>query len=160
MGKSKVYIESSTISYLTAWPSRDIVVNAKQKLTHDWWTQRNRFEMFISETVIEEIEEGDPQAAEARLRIVVGIPILQVNESVKSLARTLLQTGAIPPKSEADAVHIACATMYEMDFLITWNQKHIATDARRHLIEAAVSDSGFLLPRLLTPEQHLLTMEY
>lgn len=159
MEKSRIYVESSTISYLTARRSRDIVLNAKQELTHEWWELRDRFDLFVSETVVEEISEGDPEAAEARLQVVQGIPLLVINEAIKPLAQALLRAGAVPIKSETDAVHIAYSAVYEMDFLITWNQKHIATDARRRFIEDVLLDSGFHLPRLLTPEQHLLTME-
>ena len=67
-----------------------------------------------------------------------------------------MQTGAIPEKSKADAVHIAYSAIYGMDFLITWNQKHIAANAKRRLIEAVLLDSGFRLPQLFTPEQHLV----
>ena len=115
--------------------------------------------MFISNSVIEEISEGDPEAAEARLQIAEGISVLAMNEAVIPLGQILLRTGAVPQKSEADAVHIAYSAVFGMDFLVTWNQKHIATDARRRLIEAVLIDSGFRLPRLLTPEQHLLAME-
>ena len=65
--KPKVYIESSTISYLTARPTRNIIVDAKQELTRDWWDRRDRYELFISETVVEEIADGDPDAARLRL---------------------------------------------------------------------------------------------
>jgi hypothetical protein len=63
-------------------------------------------------------------------------------------------------KSGADAVHVAYTAIHGMDILLTWNQKHIATDMKRRLIEAVILDFGFRLPRLLTPEQHLLSMEH
>ena len=91
--------------------------------------------------------------------IVREMSILAVNEKIKSLAQDLLQARAIPAKSEADAEHIAYSAVYDMDFLITWNQKHIATNANRRLVEAVLLDAGFRLTRLLTPEQHLFLME-
>jgi len=159
MKKPKVYIESSTISYLTAWPSRDIVVNARQKLTHEWWARRNRYELFISSTVIEEITDGDPEAARARLEIVKGLAVLPLTTAVERLTVALLKAEAVPEKSKLDASHIAHAAVHGMDFLITWNQKHIATDKNRKQIEAIIEEHGFIPPRLLTPERHLIFEE-
>ena len=114
--------------------------------------------MYISQTVIDEIRLGNTVAAGLRIEAVKGIPSLELVPSIQPLARALLQTGAIPEKSEADAVHIAYTAVHRMDVLLTWNQKHIATDMKRRLIESVILDFGFRLPRLLTPEQHLLSM--
>ena len=158
-GKPKVYLESSTISYLTARPTEEPIRKAKQILTRRWWEHREGFDLYISQTVIDEIADGDPQAAEARLEITRKISLLEINEVIKPLAQALMRTGAIPMKSEADADHIAYSAVYGMDFLVTWNQKHIAENVQRRLIEAVLLDSGFRLPRLWTPERHLLMME-
>ena len=157
--KPKVYVESSTISYLTARPSRDVVVSAKQKLTHEWWNQRDRYELFISNTVIEEITMGDPEAAEARLKIAKKFTILPLTEMVERLTDALLESEAVPEKSKLDASHIAHATAHCMDFLITWNQKHIATDKKRKQIEVIIEKFGFQPPQLLTPERHIIFEE-
>jgi len=159
LDKPKVYLESSTISYLTARPTDEPIRKAKQILTRLWWEQREKFDFYISQTVLEEIADGDTQAAEARLEIAKDIPILESNDKIKPLAHAFLRAGAIPAKSVADAEHIAYSAIYGMDFLITWNQKHIATNANRWLIEAVLLDAGFRLTRLLTPEQHLFLME-
>jgi len=158
-GKPTVYVESSTISYLTARPTEEPIRKAKQILTRQWWQRRELFDLYISQTVVDEIRLGDKIAANLRIDAAKEIPILELIPAVQPLAKTLLQTGAIPAQSEADAVHIAYATAHGLDVLLTWNQKHIATDLKRRLIEAVVLDCGFRLPRLLTPEQHLLSME-
>ena len=158
-GKPKVYIESSTISYLTARPTEEPIRKAKQILTHQWWQHRESFELYISQAVIDEIRLGDKIAADLRVDAVKGIAFLEFVPAIQPLTQALLQTGAIPPKSEADAAHIAYTAVYGLDILLTWNQKHIATDMKRRLIEAVIIDAGYRLPRLLTPEQHLLTME-
>ena len=157
--KPKIYVESSTISYLTARPTDEPIRKAKQILTRQWWELRESFELYISQTVVDEIELGDRNAADLRIRAVIGIPILEQIPSIQPLTQALLRTGAIPMKSEADAVHVAYTAVHGMNVLLTWNQKHIATDAKRRLIEAVILDFGFRLPRLLTPEQHLLSME-
>ena len=157
--KPKIYIESSTISYLTARPTEEPIRKAKQILTRQWWQRRESFDLYISQTVVDEIRLGDKIAAGLRIDAVKGIPILEIAPAIQPLAKALLRTGAIPVQSEADAVHIAYAAIHELDILLTWNQKHIATDMKRRLIEAVILDFGLRLPRLLTPEQHLLSME-
>lgn len=159
IAKPKIYVESSTISYLTARPSRDIIINAKQELTRQWWELRNRFELFISDTVIEEISEGDPNAVEARLEIIAGISVLLLDDNVDRLAKHFLTSNAVPGNSGADARHIAFAAVFSMDFLITWNQKHIATDRKRKQIEAIIEEFGCKSPKLLTPERHIIFEE-
>jgi hypothetical protein len=158
-GKPKVYLESSTISYLTARPTEEPIRKAKQILTRQWWEYRERFDFFISQTVLDEIEKGDPQAAAARLKFVRDIPRLEIDEAIKPLAKALLRAGVIPVNEEADAEHIAYSAIYGMHFLITWNQRHIATNVARRKIDAVLLDHDCRAPRLLTPEQHLLTME-
>lgn len=157
--KLKIYVESSTISYLTARPTEEPIRKAKQILTRQWWKLRESFNLFISQTVVDEIELGDRSAAGLRLQAAEGLPILELVPAIEPLSQALLRTKAIPVNSEADAVHIAYTAAHGMDVLLTWNQKHIATDMKRRLIEAVILDFGFRLPRLLTPEQHLLSLE-
>jgi predicted nucleic acid-binding protein len=158
-GKPKVYLESSTISYLTARPTEEPIRKAKQILTRRWWERRESFELYISETVIAEIIDGDRQAAELRLQAIEGIPILPLDEKVERLAQTLLALGAVPEPLEADAQHIAFASIFGFDFLITWNQKHIATEKKKRQIEAIIEGFALKPPKLFTPEQHLIFEE-
>lgn len=69
--RQKVYIETSIISYLVSRPSRDLLVNASQVMTREWWdNHRNSFDIFVSELVIEEIIRGDQQMATARIAVI------------------------------------------------------------------------------------------
>ena len=105
--RPKVYIESSTISYLTSRPTEEPIRKAKQILTRLWWERKDFFDLYISQTVVDEIRLGDTVAAGLRIDSVHGIPILEFVPAIQHLTQALLQTGAIPEKSEADAVHIA-----------------------------------------------------
>lgn len=59
MDKKTVYVETSIISYLTARPSSHLLAAAWQKTTVDGWdTQRSRFDLYISATVMEEAQRG------------------------------------------------------------------------------------------------------
>lgn len=149
-----VYIESSVISYLTSRPSRDLVTAARQTITVEWWEERrSKYEMYISALVEEEISRGDPQASKLRLSVVEEIPALDVSEEAKNLAKDLLKFGAIPANSEEDALHIGIAAANGIDFLLTWNFKHINNAETKEAIIKVVEHHGFVCPTLCSPEE-------
>ena len=151
MGKPRVYVETSVISYLTALPSRDLVVAAHQQVTTDWWSERQRFELLVSDAVLEEIVRGDAVAAARRLAAVQGLAVLSVAPAAEALARAFLQAAAMPSKAALDAVHVAIAATHGVDFLVTWNCTHIANASVREKIEAACRAAGFRPPVICTP---------
>jgi predicted nucleic acid-binding protein len=151
--KPKVYLETSVISYLTAWPSRDLVKAAHQQVTQEWWNTRERFDLYISQVVLREAGSGDPAAARLRLESLSGIPILTASPEASALAQQLVARGSLPTKAAVDAVHIAVAVVNGMDYLLTWNCTHIANAAMRHKIEAICRQSGYEPVVLCTPEQ-------
>lgn len=151
---SKVYLETSIISYLTAKPSNDIRAAANQNITIEWWeTQRNRFNLYVSEFVIAEISLGNPEAAAKRLAIAGNIDELEVTEDIRFLGKLLITQGPIPIKAEIDAYHIAVAAANGMDYLLTWNCTHIANAAMRSKIEATCRSHGFEPPVICTPQE-------
>ena len=149
-----VYIESSIISYLTARPSRDVVTASRQAITAEWWRDRKGFfEVYISALVVEEISGGDPIAAAQRLRAVAGIASLETTEQAETLSEILLQSKAVPANSARDALHIAIAATQGVQFLLTWNFKHINNAETRALIARVVVESGWQCPVLCSPEE-------
>jgi hypothetical protein len=151
--KPRVYIETSVISYLTARISRDVVVAGRQAVTLDWWERhRERFDLFISELVEEELLRGDPEAAALRARKVNGIESLDVSQSAEQLAEKSLSSATAPTGSEEDALHIAIASAQGMDYLLTWNFKHINNVHKKAAVLAVVESCGFCCPALCSPE--------
>lgn len=155
MSRKRVYLESSVISYLTAKPSNDILKLSKQRVTKTWWKNRERYDLYISEVVLEEIGLGDEFAALARLEAVVGIELLSRSVAVNELTRMLLIGNAVPERSREDAFHIAIAAIHKVDYLLTWNQKHIANTQKREQINNAIRGFGLVPPLILTPEEFL-----
>jgi hypothetical protein len=154
--KRKVYLETSVISYLTAWPSRDLLVAAHQQITHDWWRNRRQsFDLFISATVIDEVSAGDAQAAAERLAVLQDLPIFEADEDALRLAQTLVQNVPLPPQAGVDSVHIALAVVNGMDYLLTWNCRHIANAALRGRVEEVCRSQGYKPPIICTPEELL-----
>lgn len=152
--KPKVYIETSVISYLTARASRDVVVAARQAITREWWEEhRERFDVFISELVEEELAQDDPVAEALRAEKVEGIESMHISEEAEYLAEKLISTGTVPVGSEEDALHIATAAAHGMDYLLTWNFKHINNAEMKAAIIAVVESCGFNCPALCSPEE-------
>ena len=150
----RIYLESTIPSYVVARPARDLLQAARQQLTRDWWdSQRAKHELFTSQVVLDEITFGEKAMAQLRLETLQAVPLLQVTDEVKELARKIQTSGLLPVTSDRDATHIALASFYEMDILLSWNCRHIANAAiqtrLRHLVEVA----GFTLPVICTPEE-------
>lgn len=152
--RPKVYIETTILSYLTAWPSRDLVTAAHQQITREWWqTRRQNFDLFTSQLVIDEAREGDPDAANRRLEVLDDIPLPEPGDDVAELAQALIEQVPFPQRAAADALHIAIAVVSGMDYLLTWNCRHIANAARRGAIESVCQSRGYETPIICTPEE-------
>ncbi|MGH9423405.1 MAG: type II toxin-antitoxin system VapC family toxin, partial [Thermoanaerobaculia bacterium] len=145
--RSKLYVETSVISYLTARPSRDVISLGHQQLTREWWTNAvAEFELFASRLVVAEAQVGDPAAATARLVVLEPITLLAETAESLALAKTLLAGGGLPDKAASDALHIAIATVHGMDYLVTWNCKHIANARMLRFVSEACRAAGFEVP--------------
>jgi predicted nucleic acid-binding protein len=153
--KHKVYIETSVISYLTAWRSRDIVIAGNQETTKEWWERRADFDIFISQFVLDEAAAGDVQASAARLLALQDIVELEVIEQVATIGEELLIQTALPSKAGLDALHVAIAALHGMNYLLTWNCKHIANPAQRVKIESVIRSFGYQPPIICTPQELL-----
>lgn len=151
---AKVYLETSFVSYLVARRSRDLIVAARQQLTNDWWDyERQKYELFVSELVVQEASVGDSTEIAKRLNVLAGLPLLDINNEVTFLVNELLSKGILPPKAGSDAVHIAVATVNRMDYLLSWNCKHIANAHVRKMTERTFRDLGYESPAICTPEE-------
>jgi predicted nucleic acid-binding protein len=151
--KSKVYVETTVVSYLTARESRDPIGVAHQALTRRWWKRRKRFDLYCSQVVVREAAAGDAEAAQRRSTALKGVPSLEINDRVKELAAALAKAAALPRKATEDAIHIALATVHGMDYLLTWNCTHIANAEIRNVVAAVAFDHGYGVPVICTPEE-------
>ena len=153
MKKPSVYIETSVISYLAARLSRDWIVAAHQQLTHDWWKKdRMRFELYASQFVLNEASSGDPEVAQLRLNLLQEISLLDMNDIAKQFSKELLTRKIVPHKASEDAVHIALSVVYRVDYLLTWNCKHIANLHQWRGIQQMCLAYGYSIPMMCTPE--------
>lgn len=151
-----VYIETSILGYLTARPSRNLVLVANAEVTREWWdTRRSAFELYTSQAVLREVAKGDAEMAFRRLEILRDFPLLDLNQSVLDLAEQFLGRSNLPTKADVDAIHIAAATIHSMDYLLTWNCKHIANAQIQGKLAEISLDFGYELPILCTPYELL-----
>jgi hypothetical protein len=98
--KPKVYVETTVISYLTARPSNELVAAAHQEITKEWWAiKRERFELFVSELVLQEAGAGDQEASQRRLGILASIPLLKPDQQTRRLASLLASSTNIPQRA-------------------------------------------------------------
>ena len=154
--RETVYLETTIPSYLTSRPTRDLIVSARQQVTREWWeARRSGFDLFISQVVIDEVADGDPQIAQKRLDILKGIPLLSITEDGISLAKRILDSGTLPEKAARDAAHIAVSTVHGMLYLVTWNCKHLANAEIFERVGRVCALAGFLCPVICTPDELL-----
>ena len=152
--RAKVYIETTIPSYLVARPSRDLLIAAHQQITRDWWEFRGpQFDLYVSEPVLEEAAAGDAILAKKRLEVLSDIRVLALTEGILKLAQSLVAQGPIPPKAAGDALHIAVATVYACEYLLTWNCRHIANAEIQRTARLVARRQGFELPAICTPEE-------
>ena len=149
-----IYVETTIFGYLTARSTNNVVAAARQEVTQTWWaTRRDAFALFVSELVLEEAADGDPEAAERRLAIASRLPLVNVTERALVLAPELQALARLPARAGADALHIALAAVHGMDYLLTWNLRHIANAELRPRLERACRIHGYRPPILCTPDE-------
>ena len=154
MTKKTVYIETSVVSYLTARPTADLLGAAWQKVTLDWWeTQRSRFDLYTSEVTVQEAGRGDREARARRLAALSDIPLLPITEAVGSLATALVRGPALPAKAVNDALHVAVAAVHGVDYLLTWNYRHLDNAETKPVIRNTCARHGYPAPEICTPRE-------
>lgn len=151
---SSVYIETTIVSYLASRTSEDVVLAGHQQVTRDWWTSRRPlFELFCSAVVKREAAAGDPEAAARRLSFLDGIPMLEITPEAVRLAHDFTGKGALPKIAQEDALHIAIAAAHGIDYLLTWNCKHIANAEIYRAVSRVCDDGGVEAPQICTPDE-------
>ena len=147
-----VYLETTFISYLVARPSRDVIVAGHQQTTQEWWAnRRSEFDCSVSQVVIDEASVGDPAEVQKRLAIIGGLPALDVTETAESLTRAIMAAGILPPHAFPDAAHVAVSAVHAVDYLLTWNCRHLANPYLQKELRTFMAGRGLVLPEICTP---------
>lgn len=137
--KPTVYVETSVVSYLTSRPSNDAVISSRQQATRHLWDEySDYFEFIVSDLVVTEIKRGDESVVQQRIKTVSNLTTLQTTSTSNKVAQLLIDFGALPAKAWTDAQHISIATVNSLDYLISWNFKHIVNETVRYILTKSV----------------------
>ena len=152
----RIYFETSFFGYLTSRPSRDLLKAARQQVTLDLWDlRRSAFTPLISGLVLQEAALGDPQAALLRLQACEEADSLQISLEAQNLGQRLMDVGAVPQTEPQDALHLALATLAQVDYIVTWNFKHMVGPSAKALLVKHIERLGYAAPLIATPEELL-----
>ncbi len=152
MPKPTVYLETTVIGHLVGRIHPDPTVAGKQISTREWWaTAADQFQLFVSELVVGECGDGDPEAAAERLALLTSIERLKASQASNDLAKQLVAGHAVPATELRDAAHISLAAVLGIQYLTTFNFKHIANPATRSKIEFICRSAGYNPPTICTP---------
>lgn len=157
MSKPTVYIETTVIGHIAAWDRADLLVAARQLQSRRWWATRDRFEIAVSQIVVDECSAGDVVAAADRLALIAGMPILAITDDARALAYELVARNGIPATEPRDALHISLAATNGIQYLVTLNFTHIANAETRLLIEQICRDFDCTPPLICSPDELLGT---
>ena len=151
--RPKVYVETTVVSYLVARPSDNVTVSDRQRSTRRLWEEYfDAFEFVTSDIVLEEAERGDPREAKRRITLLDDLRTLPLSLEAAAFAHKLIEAGAVPPQSLSDAQHIAIAVVHSIEYLVSWNYKHIVNETKRQHIKDVCLAAGYQPTILSTPE--------
>ena len=149
-----VYVETSIIRYLRQKPSTQVVLAARQLLTHQWWNdERTNYQLVASQFVIDEASAGNPTLAAERLQLLAGIPLLPLDAAIADIADEIMSRAILPEKARTDALHIAAVAHHRIQYLLTWNCRHIANARILPRIHNVLNDLLLPVPVICTPEE-------
>ena len=155
MNNPRTYVETSIPSfYLDPRDAPDIV--ARRNWTRRWWASaRDRYELVTSVAVLDELGSGDPSRSAERLALVRELPLLEIDHAIVDIVAAYIRHHVMPADPAGDALHLAIASYYKCDFLVTWNCNHLANANKFGHIRRVNTILGLYVPALVTPLQLL-----
>lgn len=115
MSNPSVYVETTVVGHIAARQQPDIIVAARQLSSRRWWEIRERYQLVVSQIVVDECSAGDSVAASERLQLIDGILVLAVSSDARNLADQLMMRHGIPESEPRDALHISIAAVSRYD---------------------------------------------
>jgi len=154
---SSVFIETSVPSAYVSVRQDPSSVH-RREATRQWWGEQiSLYAPYVSEGVIDELALGNWPGKSEALALVEPLPRLVIDLEVTTVARRYVEERLVPQKLGGDALHLATACVYEFDFLLTWNIRHLANPNKQEHLTIINRRLGLLTPIIVTPE--MLWME-
>jgi predicted nucleic acid-binding protein len=148
-----IYLETSFISACVS-TRLDAASRRRRKVSLEWWqTTKLGHQEFISDAVLTELGHPLYPHSERALAFVEGTPVLTITASMVSLAEALIKRKAMPQSLTGDALHVAMATVSGMEYILTWNVKHLANPNKARHVHGICSEFGYIAPRIIRPDQ-------
>jgi len=149
---SSVYIETSVPSaYVTT--RTDPGSLHRREATREWWRdQLARYDVWVSDAVVLELEQGNWPGREEALALVEPLRQLPIDAEVIGVAERYVAERLVPAELGGDAAHLAAACVHEIDFLLTWNIRHLANPNKLRHLTVVNRRMGLLTPQIVTPE--------
>ena len=157
--KPRIYVETSVISYLAARPSSDAINATRQHFSYQLWQKHRQLDLLVSDAVLAEVQIGDDDAVRNRLVYCNALALLDMHPGVEDIAMHLLRKKAVPARAFTDAVHIAVAALHQVQFIASWNFRHIVGAVSRRNIELALTEVVASVPVIATPEEILESLK-
>lgn len=147
-----VYIETTIPSFYHT-ERKDTRSLARKRWTREWWdTVRTDFECYSSDAVVAELDRGTIQNLRTkRIELIAELPFLEINNEIEDIAKSYVEQLLMPKDGSGDALHLAVASFYAIDVLLTWNCKHLANPNKFGHIEQINERLGLTSPLLTTP---------
>ncbi|MCY2954071.1 MAG: type II toxin-antitoxin system VapC family toxin [Planctomycetota bacterium] len=148
----RVYLETSFVSACVS-NRTDAASIYRREASRDWWqAQGPRHELFVSLAVLAELSAPAYPMSREALDWVMNIPSLEIDEEVRGFAEILVRERVMPSPVAGDAIHVAVACVHDLDYLLSWNVRHLANPNKLTHLRTICVRVGYLPPRILTPD--------
>jgi len=151
--KRSLYLDTTIPSYYYD-QRKDLDIRYRRNVTRDWWAnEKDSFDLYISELVLVELQRGDYPQKEKVIHLLKGISTLPIVLEIEDIVREYLKNYLMPKSDMGDAFHLAYASFYKMDYLLTWNCNHLANVNKKEHIEGINRKLKLFIPDIITPLQ-------
>jgi len=149
---ASVYLEMSFVSACVT-TRRDTASRYRYATSVDWWKDfRSSYELFISQEVLEELKHPGFKRSSQAIELISSIPLLDIDEEVRRVAAVFVRERVMPAPVAGDAIHVATATVHAVEYVLSWNVRHLANPRKLKHLETICPRLGLFAPRIVTPE--------
>lgn len=150
---ARVYLDTSFVSSLVTTRT-DVASVYRRNISTDWHrTQAPNHDLFISPEVVTELESPSYPARDAAFELIAELPLLEISDRVVGMATLFANERLMPgPEATGDALHVAVAVVHQMDYLLSWNVRHLANPNKTRHLQVICQRLGLLPPVIITPE--------
>jgi hypothetical protein len=153
---ARVYLETSFVSACVT-DRKDAGSVYRREKSLDWWAfEAQRHDLFVSSEVIDELSHPGFRRRQQALEFIKDLPQLPLDEEVVKLAEILVENRVMPGPVGGDSIHVAVSAVAAIEYILSWNVKHLANPNKTVHLTRICADHGFVAPRVVTPDSFVL----